>query len=144
MICLAWWRFIMLLPSHIVLASPPLFFHKSGQIMAKVFDGMAQELDFSSCGDEGSSSDSSDDDWTSRIVRSPSAVCRTPRMQRHRSRSITMSPSFDSNNPIPYVAWRKLRLCDSPSTPKVECIKPTIQFDWLHHSVSLSLYSGTI
>uniref|UniRef100_A0A667ZR14 Wee1-like protein kinase n=1 Tax=Myripristis murdjan TaxID=586833 RepID=A0A667ZR14_9TELE len=88
--------------------------------MAVLFDGISQQLDFSSC-DEGGSSDNSWDDCASDLsrIRSPSSVCGTPRVQRHRSRSITLSsPSFQPANPIPYAAWRKLRLCESPSTPK--------------------------
>uniref|UniRef100_A0A8C2B5D5 Wee1-like protein kinase n=1 Tax=Cyprinus carpio TaxID=7962 RepID=A0A8C2B5D5_CYPCA len=75
-----------------------------------------QHLNFSSSGEEDSS-DNSFDEWAHRSVpvRSP---CRTPRVQRHRTRSITVSPSIPTS-PIPYAAWKKLRLCDSPSTPKV-------------------------
>lgn len=91
--------------------------------MATLFDGISQQLDFTSCGEEGSSSDNSSDDYTSRIrsprVRSPSSACRTPRVQRHRSRSNTVSSPLQCTSPIPYASWRKLRLCDSPSTPKV-------------------------
>lgn len=74
---------------------------------------------FSSCGEEDSS-DSSVEDWVpvSVSLRSPSSSCRTPRVQRHRTRSNTVSPAAPSSS-IPYAAWRKLRLCDSPSTPKV-------------------------
>ncbi|XP_040894861.1 wee1-like protein kinase 2 [Toxotes jaculatrix] len=93
--------------------------------MAMLFDGISQQLDFSSCGEEGSSSsggDNSSDDCTSRIpsprIRSPSYACRTPRVQRHRSRSNTLSSPLQCTSPIPYASWRKLRLCDSPSTPK--------------------------
>ncbi|MCI4379226.1 hypothetical protein PGIGA_G00225550 [Pangasianodon gigas] len=77
-----------------------------------------QHLYFSSCGEEDSS-DSSVEDWVPRSVslRSPSSACRTPRVQRHRTRSNTVSPAAPTS-PIPYAAWRKLRLCDSPSTPK--------------------------
>ncbi|KAM4618772.1 wee1-like protein kinase 2 [Polymixia lowei] len=85
-----------------------------------VFDGIAQQLDFSSCGEEGSSSDEGSDHCAPRIFRfqSPSSACRTPRVQRHRSRSINLSPSSGLTNPIPYAAWRNLRLCESPNTPK--------------------------
>ncbi|XP_071371577.1 wee1-like protein kinase 2 [Centroberyx affinis] len=95
--------------------------------MAMLFDEITQQLDFSSCGEEGCSSDNSSDDCASGIsaVRSPSSACRTPRVQRHRSRSITLSPSLHPTNPIPYAAWRKLRLCDSPSTPKSLLSKST-------------------
>lgn len=100
--------------------------------MAVLFDGISQQLDFSSCDEDGSSSDNSWDDCASDLsrIRSPSSVCGTPRVQRHRSRSITLSsPSFQPANPIPYAAWRKLRLCESPSTPKVEyepSLTPTV------------------
>ncbi|XP_036962690.1 wee1-like protein kinase 2 isoform X3 [Acanthopagrus latus] len=126
--------------------------------MAALYDGISQQLDFTSCGEEGSSSsDNSSDDYTSRIgspriqspriqspriqspriqspriqspriqspriqsprIRSPSSVCRTPRVQRHRSRSNTLSSPVECTSPIPYASWKKLRLCDSPSTPK--------------------------
>ncbi|TSX17018.1 Wee1-like protein kinase 2 [Bagarius yarrelli] len=77
-----------------------------------------QHLYFLSCGEEDSS-DSSVEDWEPRSVsvRSPSSACHTPRVQRHRTRSTSVSPA-GSTSPIPYAAWRKLRLCDSPSTPK--------------------------
>ncbi|RXN18228.1 wee1 kinase 2 isoform X1 [Labeo rohita] len=83
--------------------------------MASV-NALQQHLSFSSSGEEDSS-DNSFDEWAHRSVpvRSP---CRTPRVQRHRTRSITVSPSIPTS-PIPYAAWKKLRLCDSPSTPKV-------------------------
>uniref|UniRef100_UPI0037E7D3E6 wee1-like protein kinase 2 n=1 Tax=Semicossyphus pulcher TaxID=241346 RepID=UPI0037E7D3E6 len=90
--------------------------------MATLFEGISQQLDFSSCGEEGSSSDNSSDDCTFRIcsprIRSPSSVCRTPRVQRHRARSSIISSPVQCTSPIPYASWRKLRLCDSPSTPK--------------------------
>uniref|UniRef100_A0A671UAN7 Wee1-like protein kinase n=1 Tax=Sparus aurata TaxID=8175 RepID=A0A671UAN7_SPAAU len=107
--------------------------------MATLYDGISQQLDFTSCGEEGSSSssDNSSDDYTSRIrsprirspricspriqsprIRSPSSACRTPRVQRHRSRSSTLSSPVECTSPIPYASWKKLRLCDSPSTPK--------------------------
>ncbi|KAK3549228.1 hypothetical protein QTP70_034229 [Hemibagrus guttatus] len=77
-----------------------------------------QHLYFLSYGEEDSS-DSSVEDWAPRSVslRSPSSTCRTPRLQRHRTRSNAVSPAAPTS-PIPYAAWRKLRLCDSPSTPK--------------------------
>lgn len=83
--------------------------------MASV-NAVQQHLNFSSSGEEDSS-DNSFDEWAHRRVpvRSPS---QTPRIQRHRTRSITISPSVPTS-PIPYAAWKKLRLCDSPSTPKV-------------------------
>ncbi|XP_044049372.1 wee1-like protein kinase 2 [Siniperca chuatsi] len=90
--------------------------------MVTLFDGISQQLDFSSCGEEGCSSDNSSDDCTFRIrsprICNPSSACRTPRVQRHRSRSNTLSSPLQCTSPIPYASWRKLRLCDSPSTPK--------------------------
>lgn len=95
--------------------------------MATPFDGISQRLDFAS-GGEDSSSDNSSDDYAFRIrsprvvsrgVLNPESACRTPRVQRHHSRSSTVSPSIQCSNPIPYGTWRKLRLSDSPSTPKV-------------------------
>ncbi|XP_045892635.1 wee1-like protein kinase 2 [Micropterus dolomieu] len=90
--------------------------------MATLFDGISQQLDFSSCGEEGSSSDNSSDDCTFRIrsprICSPSSACRTPRVQRQRSRSNTLTSPLSCTSPIPYASWSKLRLCDSPSTPK--------------------------
>ncbi|XP_016367886.1 wee1-like protein kinase 2 isoform X1 [Sinocyclocheilus rhinocerous] len=82
-----------------------------------------QHLIFSSSGEEDSS-DNSFDEWAHRSVpvRSP---CRTPRVQRHRTRSITVSP-YIPTSPIPYAAWEKLRLCDSPSTPKSLLSKSTL------------------
>lgn len=100
--------------------------------MATLFDGISQRLDFKR-EEGGSSSDNSSDDYISRIgspkiasprIRSPrygspSSACRTPRTQRHRSRSRTISSPLQCVSPIPYASWKKLRLCDSPSTPKV-------------------------
>ncbi|XP_074487954.1 wee1-like protein kinase 2 isoform X1 [Sebastes fasciatus] len=126
--------------------------------IAMLFEEISQQLDFSSCGEEGSSSDNSSDDYTSRIhsprihsprihsprihsprihspmihsprihsprihsprIHSPSSsACRTPRVQRHRSRSNTLCSPLQCTSPIPYASWKKLRLCDSPSTPK--------------------------
>lgn len=95
--------------------------------MATPFDGISQRLDFAS-GGEDSSSDNSSDDYAFRIpstrvvsprVLNPESACRTPRVQRHHSRSSTVSPPIQCSNPIPYGTWRKLRLSDSPSTPKV-------------------------
>ncbi|XP_008310053.1 wee1-like protein kinase 2 isoform X2 [Cynoglossus semilaevis] len=87
-----------------------------------LFDGISQQLDFTSCGEEGNSSDNSSDECASRIpsprLRSPSPACRTPRVQRHRSRNSTVSSPSQCTSPIPYAFLRKLRLCDSPSTPK--------------------------
>ncbi|XP_072551163.1 wee1-like protein kinase 2 [Salminus brasiliensis] len=87
-----------------------------------------QHLNFSSCGEEDSS-DSSVDDWApiSVPLRSPSSTCRTPRVQRHHARSVTVSPSAPTS-PIPYSAWRKLRLCDSPSTPKSLLSKSALSY----------------
>ncbi|XP_016125538.1 wee1-like protein kinase 2 isoform X2 [Sinocyclocheilus grahami] len=82
-----------------------------------------QHLIFSSSGEEDSS-DNSFDEWAHRSLpgRSP---CRTPRVQRHRTRSITVSPSIPTS-PIPYAAWKNLRLCASPSTPKSLLSKSTL------------------
>ncbi|XP_052008797.1 wee1-like protein kinase 2 [Xyrauchen texanus] len=93
--------------------------------MASV-NAMQQCLNFSSSG-EDDSSDNSFDEWAPRSVplRSPSAACQTPRVQRHRPRSVTVSPSIPTS-PIPYAAWKKLRLCDSPSTPKSLLSKSTL------------------
>ncbi|KAM9377663.1 wee1-like protein kinase 2 [Pholidichthys leucotaenia] len=77
--------------------------------MAALFSEVSQQLDFSSCGEEESSSDNNSDDPSSRFP-----VSRTPRVNRHSS--TTFSSPLQS--PIPYASWRKLRLCDSPSTPK--------------------------
>uniref|UniRef100_A0A669EJX8 Wee1-like protein kinase n=2 Tax=Oreochromis TaxID=8139 RepID=A0A669EJX8_ORENI len=84
--------------------------------MATLFDGISQQLDFSSCGEESSSGDNSDDS-TSRVY-SPTSACRTPRAQCHFSRSNSLCSPQHCTSPIPYASWRKLRLCDSPSTPK--------------------------
>lgn len=103
--------------------------------MATLFDGISQRLDFKR--EEGSSSDNSSDDYTARIrsskipsprtrsprYGSPSSACRTPRTQRHRSRSRTVGSPLQCVSPIPYASWKKLRLCDSPSTPKVRTSK---------------------
>lgn len=105
-------------------------------VMATPFDGISQQLDFTSGGEDGSSSgsDSSSGDYAFRIhsprvvsprVLSPESACRTPRVQRHRSRSSTISSPLQCTSPIPYATWRKLRLCDSPSTPKVR--QPSLQ-----------------
>lgn len=104
--------------------------------MATLFDGISQRLDFKR--EEGSSSDNSSDDYTSRIrspkihsprIRSPrcgspSPACRTPRTQRHRSRSRTVGSPLQFISPIPSASWKKLRLCDTPNTPKVKA--PTL------------------
>ncbi|XP_058607304.1 wee1-like protein kinase 2 isoform X2 [Onychostoma macrolepis] len=89
--------------------------------MASV-NAVQQHLSFSSSGED--SSDNSFDEWAHRSlpVRSP---CQTPRVQRHCTRSITVSPSIPTS-PIPYAAWKKLRLCDSPSTPKSLLSKSTL------------------
>ncbi|XP_061677390.1 wee1-like protein kinase 2 isoform X2 [Syngnathoides biaculeatus] len=65
-----------------------------------------------------SSSDSNSDDCTSRMQSPSSPACRTPRVQRHRSRNNALSSPLCCTSPIPYASWKKLRLCDSPSTPK--------------------------
>ncbi|XP_051807385.1 wee1-like protein kinase 2 isoform X2 [Acanthochromis polyacanthus] len=83
-------------------------------------DRISQQLDFCNCEEEGGSSSSSDnnsDYCTSRIM-SPGSACRTPKVQRHRSRSSAVCSPLQLTSPILYAAWRKLRLCDSPSTPK--------------------------
>ncbi|XP_068613296.1 wee1-like protein kinase 2 [Brachionichthys hirsutus] len=85
--------------------------------MATLFDGLGEQLDFTSCGEEGSSSENSCDDFISKI-QSPRSACRTPRVQRHRSRSSTLLSPLQCTSPIPYAFWKKLRLCDSPNTPK--------------------------
>lgn len=113
--------------------------------MAMLFDEISQKLDFSSCGEEGSSSDNSSDDCTlSRIrstrISSPGAACRTPRMQRHRSRSNALSSPLQCTSPIPYASWRNLRLCDSPSTPKVGNNKSNCL--WWFSKVSLKCQSS--
>ncbi|KAM8891073.1 wee1-like protein kinase 2 isoform 1-T1 [Spinachia spinachia] len=90
--------------------------------MATLFDEISQQLDFTSCGEEGTSSGHSSDDCTQMLhgprLHSPSSACRTPRVQRQRSRSNTQCSPLQCTSPIPYAAWNKLRLCDSPSTPK--------------------------
>ncbi|XP_003967224.1 wee1-like protein kinase 2 [Takifugu rubripes] len=96
--------------------------------MAKPFDGISQQLNFTSGGEEGSSSSDNSSDYYTFRIRSPrfasssvlnhESTCKTPRPQRHRSRSSTASSPLQCTSPIPYASWRKLRLCDSPSTPK--------------------------
>ncbi|KAM9753222.1 wee1-like protein kinase 2 isoform 1-T1 [Menidia menidia] len=86
--------------------------------MATLFDGINQHLDFSSCGEEAGSSDNTSDDGGPRFG-SPGLACRTPRPQRRHALS---SPSR-TTSPIPYASWKKLRLCDSPSTPKSLLVK---------------------
>ncbi|XP_048877356.1 wee1-like protein kinase 2 isoform X3 [Brienomyrus brachyistius] len=73
-----------------------------------------QRLDYSSC--EEDSSDSSGD-WGLPGARSPGPAYRTPQAARHCARSVSDSPA-SSSTPLHYATWRKLRLCDSPSTPK--------------------------
>ncbi|XP_066580670.1 wee1-like protein kinase 2 isoform X3 [Amia ocellicauda] len=93
-------------------------------------DRTIQQLDFSSCGEEDSS-DSSMDDWSWREhspnngwrrQRRESSICRTPRMLREPPQGTTPSPSTSHSpcpgTPLHYTTWRKLRLCDTPSTPK--------------------------
>ncbi|KAJ0029645.1 hypothetical protein NQD34_004642 [Periophthalmus magnuspinnatus] len=75
--------------------------------------GISQQLYFSSSDEDSSNSDDSLDEYS---FRSPG--CRTPVAQPHRSRSKTLSTCVQCTSPIPYASWRKLRLCDSPSTPK--------------------------
>ncbi|XP_072241507.1 wee1-like protein kinase 2 [Leuresthes tenuis] len=90
--------------------------------MATLYDGINQQLDFSSCGEEGGSSDNTSDDSITRLpsprFRSPSLACRTPRVQRQHGRCNPSPSPLQCTSPIPYASWRKLRLCDSPSTPK--------------------------
>ncbi|XP_065139298.1 wee1-like protein kinase 2 [Paramisgurnus dabryanus] len=92
--------------------------------MASV-NAVQQHLNFSSSGEEDSS-DNSFDEWRPRSVplRSPSAF-RTPRGQRHHGISVAVSPSIPTS-PVLYAAWNKLRLCDSPSTPKSLLSKSTL------------------
>ncbi|KAJ0069676.1 hypothetical protein NL108_011963 [Boleophthalmus pectinirostris] len=78
--------------------------------------GISQQLYFSSCDEDSSNSDNSLDEYSFRI-QSKSPTCRTPVAQHHR-RSHTQSSPAHCTSPIPYASWRKLRLCDSPSTPK--------------------------
>ncbi|XP_063765580.1 wee1-like protein kinase 2 isoform X2 [Eleginops maclovinus] len=122
--------------------------------MSTLFDEISQRLDFSSCGEEGSSSDNSSDDCTFRFqsprlhsprvrsprvrsprvrspglgsprIGSPSSACRTPKVQRHHSRNNTLCSPLQCTSPIPYASWSKLRLCESPSTPKSLLSKST-------------------
>ncbi|KAM6946129.1 wee1-like protein kinase 2 [Aplochiton taeniatus] len=100
---------------------------------------LLQQLDFSSCGDDDHTSDSSLDEWSSRTstlrspisrnfsasqIKSPISARKTPRVHRHRTKSISFSPS----TPIPYAAWNKLRLCESPSTPKSLLSKASLPY----------------
>ncbi|MGH0127990.1 UNVERIFIED_CONTAM: hypothetical protein FKN15_028570 [Acipenser sinensis] len=98
-----------------------------------------QQLSFSSGGEEDSC-DSSVDDWSSR-ENSPKAGWRmtkecqsprasenkeglaaspcTPRGSRTPTRDCHGTPTSDCHGtPLHYATWRKLRLCDSPNTPK--------------------------
>lgn len=116
-----YWPFVSSWKNHYTINACLLELLESG--MAMVSDWTVQNLDFSSCGEEEEGSDSSLDEWSSSNpqILSPNPVCRTPIVQRHCTRSFTVSPSIpvSPTTPIPYAAWRKLRLCDSPSTPKV-------------------------
>ncbi|XP_068168795.1 wee1-like protein kinase 2 [Antennarius striatus] len=95
--------------------------------METLFDGISEQLDFTSCGEEGSSSDNSCDDYISKI-QSPRSACGTPGVQLHPGPSdIVLSP-LQSTYPIPYASWRKLRLCDSPSTPKSLLTKSSLPY----------------
>uniref|UniRef100_A0A8C9SL52 Wee1-like protein kinase n=1 Tax=Scleropages formosus TaxID=113540 RepID=A0A8C9SL52_SCLFO len=91
-------------------------------------DNTVQQLDFSSCG-EDENSDSSLDDWELRKEHYLDSAPETPHVLRHHAYSGVVSPSIHSS-PLHYVTWRKLRLCDSPSTPKVSagicCAAPRI------------------
>uniref|UniRef100_A0A3B3QS26 Wee1-like protein kinase n=1 Tax=Paramormyrops kingsleyae TaxID=1676925 RepID=A0A3B3QS26_9TELE len=82
--------------------------------LANVRERTVQQLDYSSC--EEDSSDNSWD-WGLPGARSPGPACRTPQTARHCARSVPDSPA-NSSTPLHYATWRKLRLCDSPSTPK--------------------------
>lgn len=91
--------------------------HSSGT--EALFGEISQQLDFSSCGEEGNSSDNTSDDCTGLPVCSPGLAGRAPRVQHHSSRSNSSSSPLQSASPIPYASWRKLRLCETPNTPKV-------------------------
>uniref|UniRef100_A0A8C7YPL8 Wee1-like protein kinase n=1 Tax=Oryzias sinensis TaxID=183150 RepID=A0A8C7YPL8_9TELE len=110
--------------------------------MATLFDGINQQLDFSSCGEDGSSGNASDH-FASQMC-SPGFVCRTPRVQRHRSRSSTSTSPSQCASPIPYASWKKLRLCDSPSTPKTELCDVCLYFrkncGVQHHALRLFIW----
>uniref|UniRef100_A0A3Q2SXF3 Wee1-like protein kinase n=1 Tax=Fundulus heteroclitus TaxID=8078 RepID=A0A3Q2SXF3_FUNHE len=111
--------------------------------MATLFNDVNQQLDFSSCGEEGNSSDTTSDDCVA--VHNPSQACRTPRVQRLRGRSSTASSPLQCTSPIPYASWRKLRLCESPSTPKSLLSKSTQPFSSLkisHRQRSLRFTSA--
>lgn len=123
--------------------------------MATLFDGISQQLDFKREEGGSSSDNNSSDDYTSRTRRpkiasprirsptygSPGSACRTPRAQRHRSRSRTMGSPLQCVSPIPYAAWKKLRLCDSPSTPKVRPLQMTPPPPYLPPSyLNLNMY----
>ncbi|XP_014866476.1 PREDICTED: wee1-like protein kinase 2 isoform X1 [Poecilia mexicana] len=117
--------------------------HSSG--MAALFGEISQQLDFSSCGEEGNSSDNTSDDCAGLPGCSPSLACRTPRVQRHRSRSNSSSSPMRSTSPIPYASWRKLRLCDTPNTPKSLLSKSFQLFSNIkvsHHQRSLRFSSA--
>ncbi|RXN01074.1 Wee1-like protein kinase 2 [Acipenser ruthenus] len=97
-----------------------------------------QQLSFSSGGEEDSC-DSSLDDWSSR-ENSPKAgwrmtkECQSPRASENKEDLTgelnlgsaspctprgSRSPTGDCHGtPLHYATWRKLRLCDSPNTPK--------------------------
>ncbi|KAK1168735.1 wee1-like protein kinase 2 [Acipenser oxyrinchus oxyrinchus] len=97
-----------------------------------------QQLSFSSGGEEDSC-DSSLDDWSSR-ENSPKAgwrmtkECQSPRASENKEGLTgelnlgsaspctprgSCSPTGDCHGtPLHYATWRKLRLCDSPNTPK--------------------------
>ncbi|XP_029008734.1 wee1-like protein kinase 2 [Betta splendens] len=114
-----------------------------------LFDEISQKLDFSSWGEEGSSSDNSSDDCAAMTrsprISSPASACWTPRVQRHRSRSNAMSSPSQCTSPIPYASWSKLRLCDSPSTPKSllsKSSKPYSSTKISRHQRSLCLASS--
>ncbi|XP_041851928.1 wee1-like protein kinase 2 isoform X2 [Melanotaenia boesemani] len=119
-----------------------------GPGMVTLFDGINQQLDFSSCGEDGGSSDNTSDEGTFQIqsprFRSTSLACRTPRVQRHHSRCSTLPSPLRCTSPIPFASWRKLRLCDSPSTPKSLLSKSSGTFSGIkssHHQRNLRFAS---
>ncbi|MEQ2205367.1 hypothetical protein XENOCAPTIV_023654 [Xenoophorus captivus] len=114
------------------------------QGMATLFNDINQQLDFSSCGEEGNSSDTISDDCAA--IHCPSMGCRTPRVQHPRSRSNASSSPLQCTSPIPYASWKKLRLCDTPSTPKSLLSKSSQPFSNIkisHRQRSLRFASAT-
>lgn len=77
---------------------------------------ISHQLHFSSSEeDSGTNSDNSLDEYSFRNQKK-SPTCKTPVV--HCNRSNTVSSPLQITSPIPYASWKKLRLCDSPSTPK--------------------------